>query len=159
NDGGAVNNLSNAVTRNITVIPVNDPPQNVTPKSHNVTGNVRIQVPSLSGLLTGVTDPEGDSFTAQVDASSTHVGDITINADGSYTYNPKAGRTGTDTVKFKVCDNGTPVACSAVQSLTLTVSDMIWFIDNSKVAAGDGRLTSPFNTLAGFTGINDGTGD
>jgi hypothetical protein len=121
---------------------------------------VRIQVPvGVNGLLNGVTDPEGNALIAQVDGSNASAGDITINPDGSYLYNPKAGLTGVDVVKFKVCDNGSPSACSTVHDLTLTVSDMLWFIDNSLGAAGDGRLTSPFNAIAGFTGINDGAGD
>src|SRR5690606_32521330 len=33
--------------------------------------------------------------------------------------------------------------------LTFTIDGMIWFVD-SEAAAGDGRLTSPFNTLASF---------
>jgi hypothetical protein len=159
-DGAVINHASNTVTRDITVTPVNDAPVGVTNESHDVTGNIRIQVPATSGLLVGVSDPENDSFTAQVDASSTHVGDITFNTDGSYTYNPKPGHEGTDTVKFKVCDNGTPSACSAVFDLTLTVSGMIWFIDDSATCSTcDGRLTAPFKTLGAFAAINDGTGD
>lgn len=35
--------------------------------------------------------------------------------------------------------------------VTITVSNLIWFIDNSSVAAtSDGRLTSPFKTIANF---------
>ena len=160
NDGAASNNLSNTATSTINVTPVNDPPTGVVDKAHTVTGNVRIQVPTGSGLLVGVSDIEGNALIAQVDASNASTGNITINADGSYLYNPAAGFTGgTDTVKFKVCDNGAPPACSAVHNLTLTVSDMVWFIDNSLGAPGDGRLTSPFNSISGFTGINDGTGN
>lgn len=33
---------------------------------------------------------------------------------------------------------------------------MIWFLDGSKSLSGDGHLSSPFNTLAGFQAINDG---
>jgi hypothetical protein len=157
NDGAVANNLSNTATSTINVTPVNDAPVGVIDRAHAVTGNVRIQVPvGANSLLNGVTDPEGNALTAQVDGSSTHVGNITINADGSYIYNPKAGHTAADVVKYKVCDNGAPSACSAIKNLTFNVSDMLWFIDNNLGAAGDGRLTSPFNSIAGFTGINDG---
>jgi VCBS repeat-containing protein len=161
-DGAAVNHASSTVTRDITVTPANDPPTGVANQTHNATGNVRIQVPAASGLLVGVTDPEGDTFTAQVDtATDTHVGDLTINTDGSYTYNPKPGHQGADTVKFKVCDNGTPSsACSAVHDLTLTVTGMLWFIDDSATCTTcDGRLTALFKMLGDFAAINDGTGD
>ncbi|MGH3767417.1 MAG: tandem-95 repeat protein [Pseudonocardiaceae bacterium] len=161
-NGGVLNggtNTSAPQTFTITVNPVNDPPVGVVDRTHAVTGNVRIQVPASAGLLAGVSDVEGDALTAQVDPSIASAGDITINADGSYSYNPKPGHEGDDVVKYKVCDNGTPSACSPVRSLTLTVSDMIWFIDNNAPVGGTGRLSVPFNSISAFTAVNNGTGD
>ena len=31
---------------------------------------------------------------------------------------------------------------------------MIWFVDDSAAAGGDGRLSSPFNTLAGAAAVD-----
>jgi hypothetical protein len=144
---------SNQPTSTINVIPVNDAPIGVIDRAHNVTGNVRIQVPvGTESLLNGVTDPEGNTLTAVVDGSSTHSGTITINPDGSYIYNPLAGRTGADVVKYKVCDN--LGACSAVKNLTFNIANMLWFIDNN-AGAGTGRLTDPFNSIAAFTAVNN----
>ena len=152
------NDTSAPQTFNINVTPVNDAPRGVADATHAVTGNVKINAPA-PGLLTGVTDVEGDTLIPQVDASNASLGNITINSDGSYTYNPKPGHEGTDTVKFKVCDNGTPTACSAVHTLTLTVTNMIWFVDNNVTTNGDGRLGTPFKLLSDFQSLNDGTGD
>src|SRR5207237_5512808 len=69
------------------------------------------------------------------------------------------GREGADAVKYKVCDNGVPVQCSLLATLTLNVSGMLWFVNSAAGAGGDGRLTSPFNTLAAFNTLNNGTGD
>src|SRR5207248_11791983 len=148
---------SNSVTRDVTVTPTNDPPVGVANYAHAVTGNVRIQVGAT--LLGGVTDPEGDTLTAVKDATSAEVGNVTINANGSYVYNPKPGREGADTVKYKVCDNDVPVQCSTLATITLNVSGMLWFVNSAAAVNGDGRLTSPFNTLAAFNTLNNGTGD
>src|SRR5205085_6634101 len=44
-------------------------------------------------------------------------------------------------------------------TVTLTVSGMIWFVNNTAGSNGDGRLSSPFNTLAAFQAVNDGAGN
>ena len=43
-------------------------------------------------------------------------------------------------------------------TVTINVGDMIWFIDNSLGAAGNGTLATPFNTLAGFEALNGNGG-
>ena len=145
---------SNSATRGIKVTAVNDPPT-TSDASHAVTGNIGISVGAGSGVLNGVTDPEGNTFTASIDASNASLGTAVINANGSYTFNPRAGRQGLDTVKFKVCDNGAPVECS-VGNLNLTVTGMIWFVDNSAGSPGNGQIATPFDTLAALQTINDG---
>ncbi|MGH2689934.1 MAG: cadherin-like domain-containing protein, partial [Actinomycetota bacterium] len=138
---------------------MNDAPTAVD-RTHQVTGNVRIQVPDgPDDLLTGASDIEGDTLTAHLVTAGVAGSNVTINSDGTYSYNPKPGREADDAMIFEVCDNGVPVACSVDRTLTLDVANMIWFIDNSLGAPGDGRLTSPFNTLAAFAAVNNGTGD
>jgi hypothetical protein len=142
---------SNQPTKNITVTRINDAPT-ASDQNHNVLGNVRIQV-GAPGVLTGSNDPEGDTVSAQA-ASGTSVqgGDFTVAADGSYTYDPPAGYEGADTFDFVLCDNGTPQACTAGAgngTVNLTVSGMIWFVDDSAAPGGDGRLTEPLNCLTG----------
>jgi hypothetical protein len=146
-------------TVSVKVTCVNDPPANVVNRSHAVTGNVRIQVAAPS-LLAGVTDVEGDSFSATAVASGTTAngGNYTISAAGGYAYNPPPGYEGSDSFSYQVCDTGSPVACASA-NVDLTISGMLWFLDNSASAAGNGRLTSPFNSLAGFNAVNDGVGN
>ena len=43
-------------------------------------------------------------------------------------------------------------------TVSIPVSGMVWFINNA-AGAGDGRLSSPFNTLAAFQAVNDGVGN
>src|SRR5690606_41122602 len=45
-------------------------------------------------------------------------------------------------------------------TVSVTVTGMIWFINASAGAGGDGRLSAPFNTMNAFNGSSlDGTGD
>ena len=125
--------------------------------AYNVTGNVGINVPAASGVTSNDTDPELDTLSVSAfDATSTQGGDVSVNANGSFTYDPPAGYTGTDSFDYTLSDG----ALTDTATVTLTVSDMIWFIDNSAAAGGDGRLVSPFNTISGFNGsASDGAGE
>ena len=136
--------------RGITVTSVNDAPT-LADKAHDVTGNIGISVAAGGGVLVGVTDAEGDLFTAGVDGTSAHFGDVAIATDGGYTFNPEAGRQGADVVTFEVCDDA-PVPACASASLTLTVSGMIWFVDSLADPGGDGRIGSPFEIAVGPRG-------
>jgi uncharacterized repeat protein (TIGR01451 family) len=118
--------------------------------SYTTVGNVRIQVPAAEGVLKndfGIPPPTAIVVAA---GTSDHGGNVTVDADGGFTYDPPAGFTGTDTFTYTVeneqgSDTGT---------VTVTVSGTIWFV-NAAVGAGDGRLTSPFNCLVGPGCFND----
>src|SRR5919205_3809091 len=57
--------------------------------SYHATGNIRIQVPISSGVLANDSDPDGDtlSVTSTSTPATTHGGNLTLNPDGSFTYN------------------------------------------------------------------------
>src|SRR6185436_16613133 len=85
---------------------------------------------------------------------------------GQFTYNPPAGFEGTDTFTYVLSDNAnaTSAASNRTATVSITVSGMIWFINNNSascltLAAGCGRLTNPFSTLAAFQALNNGTGN
>jgi uncharacterized repeat protein (TIGR01451 family) len=134
---------------NISPIAVND--------TYNTIGNVNISVPAGTGLLANDLNPGGMgtlTITA-FDATSVHGGTVTVNTtDGSFTYNPAAGFSGpTDTFTYTL-GNGTGLTDTA--TVTINISGLIWFVDNSPGANGDGRLSSPFRTFVG--GANPLTG-
>ncbi|MFN8304458.1 MAG: Ig-like domain-containing protein [Saprospiraceae bacterium] len=123
------------------------------PDAYTCTGNVGINVPPASGLKANDFDDNiaGATVTAGTFAS-TQGGSVVISSDGSFTYTPPAGFNGSDMFTYTLNDGnpvGAPVPTTDIGSVTVTVSDLIWFIDNS-AAAGDGRLGSPFNSLAAF---------
>ena len=116
-------------------------------------GNVGLDAPSGTlGADNGNGEDAGDLITVtSFDASSTQGGSVTANADGSFTYDPPAGFTGTDTFTYTV---GNGFGNSAAATVTVTVSDMIWFIDNSAAGSNEGTLTNPFQSIAAFNGLS-----
>ncbi|HEX7119308.1 MAG TPA: Ig-like domain-containing protein, partial [Longimicrobiales bacterium] len=77
-------------------------------------------------------------------------------AMGQFTYDPPAGYTGADQFMYVIGED--------TATVTLTVAGMIWFIDNeaaacTSVAAGCGRLSSPFSSLDAFKAVNNGMGN
>jgi gliding motility-associated-like protein len=66
----------------------------------------------VTGDLTdaGDTDPDGTSLTVDITpVSGPSNGTIVINADGTFTYTPNPGFTGTDTIVVSICDEGLPL--------------------------------------------------
>ena len=86
---------------------------NSAPQGETMTANV----------LTNDTDPEDDkqtvtsasangtAITIGVAIDITDIGNIKIDANGKYTFVPDANFTGTVSVIYEICDNGTPKAC------------------------------------------------
>lgn len=126
-----------------------------TDDSYNSIGNVGISVNATNGVLANDTDADGSGFAATpisaVNTTSTQ-GTVNLNtADGSFTYDPPAGFEGTDTFGYTV-DDGEGNTETAIVSIT--ISDMIWFIDNTDTGSNDGTLANPFQTLGAFNAVN-----
>jgi len=91
--------------------------------------------------------------------SSTGGGTATINANGSFTFLPGVGdKNQNDAFTYNVTDG------TATSSGTVTVgisNSLVWYVDNSKATNGDGRSSSPLNTLTGVggSGASDGPND
>lgn len=157
-DGGTANggdDTSDAATFTITVTAVNDPPS-AADHSFAVQANMKI---TLSGLLTGATDPEGQTITlTSVTAASCGGCAISnVTPGGSVDVDPPAGGTGTYTLAYTVSDSGG--AESAPGTITLTVNGpVIWFVDPSVAGPGTGRLSDPFSSLSSATAVATGSG-
>jgi hypothetical protein len=128
--------------------------------SRSATGNVRIQTTSSSGfsILTNDIGP-GLGVTA-FDTTSAQGGNVTVNTvTGTFTYNPPAGFEGADTFNYTVAN----AAGDDSAVVTINVSGMLWFIDDTAASCTTsnttcGRLTNPFSTMAAFDGVNGGGG-
>jgi methionine-rich copper-binding protein CopC len=125
------------------------------PYPHSVIGHVSIDSSLVSYKVTTndlIVNPV--TITA-FDATTAHGGTVSMTTSGAglgqFTYNPPVGYTGPDTFTYTI----TNAHGSSTATVSLTVSGLIWFIDNN-ASAGDGRLSSPLNSLAAFQAINDG---
>jgi uncharacterized repeat protein (TIGR01451 family) len=116
--------------------------------SYAALGNLGITVPAGSGLLTNDGDPDGQSV-AVVSASGSTVagGDFSVSADGGFSYRPPPGYEGADSFNYTIVDDDGNLDPAIV---SISVSETIWFIDNSAASVGDGRLSSPYNSLAAY---------
>jgi hypothetical protein len=81
-------------------------------------------------VLTNDYDPEGNSLTVNTTPlSNVANGSLTLNADGSFIYQPSTNFSGNDQFKYMVCDNGSPQACdSATVYLTIIEKQLPPFI-------------------------------
>jgi VCBS repeat-containing protein len=109
---------SNLATVSITITPVNDAPVAVN-DSYSTAENTTLEV-NAPGVLGNDTDVDGDTLTAVWAEDPTH-GDLTLNANGSFTYTPDTGYSGTDSFNYKAYDGTTQ---SAPATVTINVSEV-----------------------------------
>jgi hypothetical protein len=162
-----------SATATVEVTPVNDAPT-VGNESSSTTGNTRLaygtsvpggeagkQVGSVS-VLTNDSDVDGPGplqvNPATSSATGNQGGTVTWNADGTFAYVPAAGFTGTETLTYKVTDQGTPAA-EGTGNVSVAVANRVWYVDNQATAGGNGRSSAPFDTLAEADTAANATGD
>ena len=172
--GGTANGgVDASATQSFTIEVVVPPPVAVN-DSYTSTGNVGINVNVVAeGVLQRGTDdtlfgatitqcgPANTTTTAVSGSTCTTTtsggGNVVLNTNGTFTYDPPPGFTGADHFFYRLTNSGG----TSVGDVTVTVSDMIWFVDNqaaacTTLAAGCGRLANPFSTLAAFQAVNSG---
>lgn len=92
--------------------------------------------------------PSPVSTVAVPSGSSANGGNVTINTDGSFTYVPPVGFSGTDTFAFQITDGQDSVA----GTVSVSVGSKVWYvrdlIDPDNPAGGDGRSSNAFETLS-----------
>lgn len=106
---------SNEATVTITINPVNDAPA-ASDDTYTTSEGTPLSVPE-SGVLANDQDPDGDALTA-VPADPAQHGTVALNSDGSFTYTPDPGFSGTDTFTYRASDG---TADSNVATVTVTV--------------------------------------
>ena len=130
---------SSTGTVTVTVYP---PPPDAVNDAYTTTGNVDLAVAVGSGVLGNDTLNWGTLSASAT--TSAQGGTVAVNANGSFTYNPPTGFTGTDTFTYTVSNALT----SDTATVSVTVSQRVWFVDNTAAAGGTGRHSAPFDTLA-----------
>ena len=149
---------SNPATVTVTITGSGGAPQPPTVTSHSYTavGNTPLGVgttpaapaATVSGtVLSGDSDPDPAAALSVTAATAPAHGTVTVNPDGTFTYLPDPGYTGTDSFQAAVAGSDAP-AVTATETVTITVGTVVWYVDDSVAAAGNGQAGSPFNTLA-----------
>lgn len=87
-----------------------------------MTGNVKNNDTDPEGNTQTVTSAtvNGNSLTIGTATAISGVGTLTLNSDGTYTFVPNINYTGTTSVIYTICDNGSPQSCDTA-TLYLTV--------------------------------------
>lgn len=127
--------------------------------ARNATGNIRIQTAGRSGFST-LTNDIGPGITVTAfDATSLRGGQVSVAADGTFTYNPRAGYEGADSFNYTI----TNAAGSDVGTVNITIAGMIWFIQTAPPATACatlngtcGRLSDSLTSLPAFEAANGG---
>jgi hypothetical protein len=115
------------------------------PDTFDAIGNVTVPV-DAPGVLANDTDAQTPSGMGVVPGTVATAGGgtATLAADGSFSYLSPAGFTGTDSFSYTVAKG--PLTATGV--VTMRVPELVWYVDNSAPAPGDGRDASPFTALA-----------
>ena len=88
--------------------------------SYGVTKNTPLIVNATLGVLSGSSDPGGETIQAFVDATTAH-GVLVLNSDGSFTYTPNNGYFGPDSFTYHAFDG---LDSGNVATVTLNVGDI-----------------------------------
>ena len=132
--------------------------------AYTLSGNTPITVSAAQGVLANDIDPD-----AAVPLSNTGLTAISLDttgttgvvsnflADGSFTYTPPTGFTGTDTFQYTARDADN-LDSLVTGTVTMTVNDLVWYVDSSAAGGGDGSFTNPFQNLTPLNGAG-GVGD
>jgi len=76
-------------------------------------------VPVDIAVLSNDSDPDGDTISVTGVSVSPANGDVVLNADGSFSYTPAAGFSGTDIFEYTITDNAGGVAAATVEVTVL----------------------------------------
>ncbi|GAB4262371.1 MAG: hypothetical protein Kow0092_12700 [Deferrisomatales bacterium] len=102
----------------VTVTPEADAPEG-TPDGYTVSKNATLTV-AAPGVLGNDGDPDGDPLTAELVSGVAH-GSLTLASDGSFTYVPETGFSGTDGFTYRASDGA---LTSGAVAVSITVRDV-----------------------------------
>jgi hypothetical protein len=162
---GPVGTDSASITINVGA--VNDPP---VAQNKNFSAQAHMRINGLTGLLTGVTDPDDGTGTPPCSSTTFTVVSITPvtggtvpsfdGTTGTFDFQPAAGFTGNATLNYVVEDTGCPgTAQSAPATITIAVSGpIIYFVKSAAVGTGDCTLGNECTLATAVTNIGANTG-
>ncbi|HID23007.1 MAG TPA: tandem-95 repeat protein, partial [Planctomycetaceae bacterium] len=123
---------SNVATVTITIDPLNDAPV-ASGETYYVSQDHTLSV-AAPGVLGNDTDADGDALTAQLVAGPTN-GSVTLNANGSFSYTPDPGFSGTDTFTYQANDGKADSNVVTVTIIVTSQSDVKFYVVDPAAAA------------------------
>ena len=131
-------------------------PTNPSPLAHVDTASVNPEQPVSIGVLANDLDSDGDTLSV-TNASDPAHGSVVVNPDGTITYTPDAGFTGTDTFTYRASDGNGGTVTATVTVNVGTPSGLTAQPAAAPVSGTDGAEIAPFTVSAAF-GDPDHTG-
>ena len=110
------------VTISINVAGVNDAPDTVA-DSYTVNAGETLFVNDFEGVLVNDSDVEGDSLTASI-STNPQSGSVLLQANGSFSYTPDDGFSGTDTFEYFASD-GTELSVATTVTIEVNPSNVL----------------------------------
>jgi len=87
--------------------------ENRAPAAMDDTYTTEYETPVSGDLSSNDSDPDNDILTYNTTpVTNCSNGTVVINSDGTFTYTPNSGFSGSDTFEYRVCDDGSPSKCS-----------------------------------------------
>ncbi|MGO4298988.1 Ig-like domain-containing protein [Leifsonia sp. RAF41] len=138
-----------------TVVGVTVQPNTVTAVDDSATVNAGSSVTTAVGA--NDTSSSGQQFALPTISTQPANGTTAVNADGSITYTPDVGFSGTDSYAYTICDTSFPDPVCATASVAVTIDNV--FIDGPAAAGNlgvetpqDTAVTTPLQDIVTTTG-------
>ena len=115
-------------------------------------GNAPLTIPAARGVLAN--DEVNGGSISSFQSTGTAGGTVQLADDGSFTYNPPFGFTGNDTFSYTLANS----AGESSTTVTISMQNLAFFVDNTAPDGGDGSFNSRFNMISQATaaaGPND----
>jgi len=129
--GGVTDTSSVTETFDVVVKPANDPPVAVD-DFYTVLGNTILSIGPANGVLNNDSDVENDPLTVNTTPiSGPSDGTLTLNPDGSFTYTPTSGFSGSDSFDYEISDgNGGTAIATAFIDVSVPVTGPLNAVDD-----------------------------
>jgi VCBS repeat-containing protein len=120
NPPGTVANEKTSAPATVAISVIDPPPVGVA-VTYTTRALVPLNVPASQGVLAADLDAAGDTLTATLDTTTKH-GTLVLKPNGSFTYTPNVGFTGTDTFTYTPVGAIPSAATGATVTVTITVT-------------------------------------
>ncbi|HEX8889752.1 MAG TPA: cadherin-like domain-containing protein, partial [Pyrinomonadaceae bacterium] len=107
---------------------------------------VRVTDPTKDSVFDNDKEFLGDTFSFDTITVNPTKGTLTFNTDGTFSYQPNANQTGTDTFTYRIKDSQ---GLTDTATVTININaTKVWYVKNNVAGAGTGTSSDPFKALA-----------